>query len=468
MLVVNGNRERRPQTLVPIGACAVAAAAEAAGHETHFLDLCFARWPLRALRARLRRVQPEVIGLSVRNLDNCDAAAPVSYLPEVRALVQACRQQPGAVIVLGGAAVSLAPAAMLRTVGGDYAVVGEGERTFVAVLRALVQQADPAALPGVVAASAGIPETPAPLEMHLDTLPAVDYTRWLALSRYRACDAAYPLQTKRGCCFRCSYCRYAHLEGRDWRLREPAAVVEEAARAAATGLRLIEVVDSVFGLPTAHAIACCEAMHRRRLATALCTVDLHPTACVPELMQAMHAAGFTSVAVTAESGSEAMLAQMQKGFTVAELHRAAQTLRGLPAQKMWIFLVGAPGECEATLRETARFIGTLPATDFVYVNFGVRVLPGTALQQALIASGELDTELDLLPPYFYHSPQITPARAQEILAQSGFPAMRFVTMHDSAHWVLPLIQRLIAKTGLQPPYWRHLPGLNRLKQVLRL
>jgi len=466
VLIINGNRERTPQTLIPIGACCVASAVEAAGHETHFLDLTFSRLPALPVKSAVRRIRPEVIGLSLRNLDSCDAVTRHSDLPEMRAIAAMCRRHSDAVLVLGGPAVSLAPASMMRYLDGDYAVVGEGEHAFINLLRALEHGDDPATIPGVSRGGAAA-EPASPIE-RLDTLPPVDYSRWLTLRHYRAYDAAYPVQTKRGCRFGCSYCRYPYLEGRRWRLRDPEQVAEEVARGAASGLRHIEFVDSVFGLPAAHAVACCDAISRRQPGVALTTMELNPTACVPELVQAMNAAGFTTVAITAESGSDAMLAGMQKGFTTGDLHQAVQVLHGLRAQKLWIFLIGAPGEDEDTVRETARFIARLPAGDMVYVTFGVRVLPGTALQQALIASGELAVEEELLQPYFYLSPRIDAVKSRRLLEESGFPALRFVTLHDSTHWLLPTAQRVMAALGMKPPYWRHLRGMNRLRRWLHV
>jgi radical SAM superfamily enzyme YgiQ (UPF0313 family) len=359
---------------------------------------------------------------------------------------------------------------MLRYLDADYAVIGEGERAFVALLRALERGTDPAGIPGVLRARAEGTAAPtcAPWEEQLQRLPEVDFSRWLALPRYQAYDAAYPLQTKRGCQFHCNYCRYPYLEGHQWRLRDPAWVAEEVVRASLSGLRVVEFVDSVFGLPSAHIIACCEAVSRLPHSYALTAMELNPTACVPELMHAMNAAHFTSVAITAESGSDTMLAQMQKGFTRHDLYQAAHTLKTLQAQTMWIFMIGAPGECIETVQETAQFIATLPPTDFVYVTFGVRVLPGTALQRMLIETGELAADDDLLWPTFYHSPHIDPVHARAILTSSGFPALRFVTLHDSIHRLLPTAQRVMARLGMQPPYWRHLPWLNRARRLLHV
>ncbi|HEX2949174.1 MAG TPA: radical SAM protein [Armatimonadota bacterium] len=361
VLIINCNRERKPQTLLPLGACCIASAAAASGYDTHFLDLTFSPFPLHAVHSTVQRLQPDVIGLSIRNLDNCDAITPYSYLPEFRAIAAACRQYSHATLVLGGAAVSLIPGSMLRYLNGDYAIVGEGEHVFIAVLNALEQRSDPALIPGVVTPNEERQhQSIAPHETDLHAFPTVELAKWLSFRQYRAVDAAYPIQTKRGCQFHCSYCRYPFLEGHQWRLRDPAWVTEEVARAHASGLRVTEFVDSVFGVPTDHVIACCEAVSRLPQSGALCTMELNPSACVPELIAAMNAAHFSSVAITAESGSDAMLTRMQKGFTTHELRQSAQVLRDLTAQKLWIFMIGAPGECEATVRDTARFIATLP------------------------------------------------------------------------------------------------------------
>jgi radical SAM superfamily enzyme YgiQ (UPF0313 family) len=468
VLIVNCNRERAPQTLLPVGACCVAAATAAAGHETHLLDLCFARTPVRDMRVAMEKYRPDVVGLSIRNLDNCDAERPRSYLPEVKSIVEACRQD-GATLVLGGAAVSLAPAAMLRYLDCRLAVVGEGEQAFPGLLRTLAESADPASVPGVVVAGGdGVKAAPLVPGEHLDDFPPADFAHWLSLRHYRAHDAAYPVQSKRGCTCRCSYCVYPNLEGATWRLFPSERVADDVRRAGESGLRLVEFVDSFFGLPREHAIACCEEISRVSPSLPLCTMELNPAACVPELIQAMNTAGFSAVGITAESGSQIMLANMRKGFTVDRLHRAAEALRGLKARKMWIFMVGAPGECEATVRETARFIAVLPPGDLVFAAFGVRVLPGTALHQELLADGEITPDDELLWPRFYHSPLVSPSRAREILLESGFPSLNFVSLHDGEHRLLPIARCVLAGFGLRPPYWQHIPWLNLARRVLRV
>src|SRR5919112_6029216 len=75
VLLVSTNRERQPYPVVPNGLACVASALEAAGHDVRFVDLCFARDPARTAADAARAFRPEVIGVSVRNIDNSDAIA---------------------------------------------------------------------------------------------------------------------------------------------------------------------------------------------------------------------------------------------------------------------------------------------------------------------------------------------------------------------------------------------------------
>src|ERR1051325_1409544 len=115
VLLVSTNRERQPYPVVPNGLACVASALDAAGHAVEFLDLCFARDPSAAARESARKFRPDVIGVSVRNIDNSDAIALRHYTPEARDIMRELRAAaPKAKIVAGGAAFGVAPEALFR------------------------------------------------------------------------------------------------------------------------------------------------------------------------------------------------------------------------------------------------------------------------------------------------------------------------------------------------------------------
>ena len=70
VLFISPNAERLFMPTLPLGLALVAAATRWAGHETRFLDLLAAADPLNLVRQAIAEFRPEVIALSVRNVDN--------------------------------------------------------------------------------------------------------------------------------------------------------------------------------------------------------------------------------------------------------------------------------------------------------------------------------------------------------------------------------------------------------------
>jgi radical SAM superfamily enzyme YgiQ (UPF0313 family) len=134
---------------MPIGACMVAESAERAGHSVRLLDLMYVKDPLRAVSRMLESFAPDVIGISVRNIDNNDMRNPVLFVDELAPLAGLLRSQSHALIILGGAAVNIMPEELLRSSGVSFAVTGPGEVVFPEILKTLAVNGDIRKLPGV-------------------------------------------------------------------------------------------------------------------------------------------------------------------------------------------------------------------------------------------------------------------------------------------------------------------------------
>lgn len=469
VLIINTNRERSPHTLVPLGACLVASAARSAGHDVRFLDLTFERHAARAAASAVDGFQPHVVGLSVRNIDNCDFSSPRPLLATARRVAAACRSAGARTIVVGGAAVTTAPGAVIEYLRADYGIVGEGESSFPELLRVWESGGDPLYVPGVARALDEWTVASSPKAISdLSAIPSDSVGDWLNIGSYLRYDSAMPVQTKRGCQFHCSYCLYPTLEGEGVRLRDPEMVASEVSRASALGFRSVEFVDSIFNVPESHAVACCEAIARLPASVPLQTLELSPFGCSRDLVQSMNAAGFTAVGCTAESGSDAMLQSLGKGYSSEDIRRAAANLAHLRAVRLWIFMLGGPGECEATVSETARLIeSTFTPHDIVYVSCGIRILPETGLHRRAVMEGVVDPGDDLIRPSFYFSDLITPSRAMEIIYKSGFPTENIIRLGDGNSRFLPVAQRVGRMVGLAPPYWRLAPIWNRARHPVR-
>ncbi len=470
VLLVSTNRERQPYPVVPNGLACVASALDGVGHDVRFVDLCFARDPVAASTEAARGFDPDIIGVSVRNIDNSDAIALRHYTPEARAILQGLRRiSPRAKVIAGGAAFGVAPEALFRDLGVDYAVAGDGERASVALVDALTAGKPVGALPGVVRDRQGVVVfTPPGEEADLDSLPPPALHRWIDLGRYQRHGATVPIQTKRGCVYKCVYCTYRNVEGWGYRTRDPELVadeIEELNRNAR--VRHFDFVDSTFNSPPGHALQVCEAIARRKLDVQLDTTNFTPAVAPDDLLSAMRSAGFRSLGITAESASDAVLEKLEKGFNAAKVREVAERVEKHGLRTLWIFLVGGPGETAATVEETLEFARwRLGRGDAVYVTVGLRIYPGTTLHRIAIAEEFVPAGSSLLDPAFYFSRELsfdpTVARLKRFAADHP----RFMFSADSRSVVLPYLTRAASVLNLPRPHWRYMGLFQRVSRAV--
>lgn len=477
VLCINPNREQMPWPVIPVGLALVATALERAGHEVAFLDLTFSRDPARDVARAVRRDRPEMVALTIRNLDNCNFERPVFFLPEIRdAVVAQVREHaPDATLVVGGAAVNVCPGEILDYLAADYALVGEGEEALPALCKALEEKSEPRSLPGVLARRRGreLPlarasgEPPAGRAV-VSELGRGQWSlahRWVDVKRYAALGTPYSIQTKRGCALECSYCVYNAIEGRRYRLRDPVDVVDEIEDAIAHGVGHVELVDSTFNLPLSHARALCAELEKRRLPVELSTMGLNPAGVTDELVQAMKRAGFKTLMCTPESGAEVTLASLQKGFGKHAIERTAKALRDAEIPTWWFFLIGAPGETMDTVRETLAFCEEhIPPSHLVLFTTGIRVYAGTPLERHCRQTGWFAPDESVFEPSWYLSPELDIVELYDTLVKAAVTHPNWMTNAETvlSPTLATLMKRGFRAAGMKGPFWQHLPRLFSL------
>ena len=70
ILLISVNRERMPFPVFPLGLAYIAMALRKEGHQVEVMDLCFSQEISIDLNQTLHQFQPDLIGISLRNLDN--------------------------------------------------------------------------------------------------------------------------------------------------------------------------------------------------------------------------------------------------------------------------------------------------------------------------------------------------------------------------------------------------------------
>ncbi len=398
------------------------------------------------------------------NIDNGNMLNPQSMSGELPGLVEAIRAESSAPIVLGGAAVGVAPELLLRKCGADWAVLGNGETVFPALLDHFqtLKKSDP--IPGAACMIDGVFKmNPAPIDSLAPDFRVPDYARQLDVRAYRRQLATVPVQTKRGCPFECVYCTYPSIEGSRQRLWAPESVADAIERLARDGLRDIEFVDSLFNCPSEHALAVCEAIAKRGLDARLQTYDLSPLFLDEELVSAMERAGFCGVGITAESASDAALRGLRKGFCADDVRRAASVLRNHNIPTMWIFMFGGPGETESSVAETLDFAAScLGPRDTAFFTVGVRIYPGTRLEKIAREQGRLSiAPEDMLDPVFYVSPDIDAGWLARKVRAAARANPGFVTVDDTGSPAVSVANRFASAIGIRPPLFPHVVRIRR-------
>ena len=201
--------------------------------------------------------------------------------------------------------------------------------------------------------------------------------------RYRDFSKRLPFLTLvsgRGCFGQCNFCRDTPLmEGRRTRFRNPLLVSEEIGNDLAQypDLREIMFETDTFTASADHVRGVCESILRRgfhrRLSFACNTrVDMDLS-----LLPLMKRANFRLLVAGFEFGSQEALAITEKGITLEQSRAFAAETRRLGFKIHGCFMIGAPGETEATARETIDFAKSL-CIDTAQFS-GICVYPGTKM-----------------------------------------------------------------------------------------
>jgi radical SAM superfamily enzyme YgiQ (UPF0313 family) len=382
---------------LPVGLAYVAAHISTTRHELRVLDLMFAEHAVAETLAAVKGFGPEVVGLSIRNLDNQSYLNPVWYLPSIRMLIAQLRSASAAHIVCGGPGFSVLPGACFDYLGPDFGLAGDAAESFARLVDCLDAGDSPRELPGIVYREQGrtiVRESQ--FTTHFETLPRLDL---LDLRRYDKAGFGIGVITKLAPYY------YATAENRDvaWRIRPIEEILGELRWLQKDfGLRKIFFIDSGFNVPWHAAKAFCQALLQSELRFRWNSF-LRIGACDAELIGLMRRSGCSLALIN--SGLETAAT----GDAWAEVAAQVEHLTALCKQNGLPFALsasfGTPGETRSTVEQK---LALLRQTDPPYATLRVatRVLPYTPLATTALAEGLINSPSDLISPTFYLAPGV--------------------------------------------------------------
>jgi radical SAM superfamily enzyme YgiQ (UPF0313 family) len=397
VLFISANREDINMPTLPMGMGCVAAATQKDGHDVRFVDLLSADDIRAVINKTIDAFAPQVIGISIRNIDDQVMDSTQFMLDQAKEAVALCRTRSPAPIVLGGAGYSIFPQSALAYVDADMGIQGEGETAFTVLLKHIEQQADLSKVPGLYLPGRGL-QVKRTYIKDLDRLPFPEPSLLLSAGLQKE-RYWLPFQTRRGCPLDCSYCSTATIEGHLLRQRSPAAVVVGLTRWVAAGFNQVYFVDNTFNLPQSYALDLC-----RRLAAASLDITwrciLYPHKISENLVKAMARAGCREVSMGFESGDNGILQAMNKRFDTADIRRASKILADYGIRRMGFLLLGGPGETRESVAHSFDFVESLDL-DALKITRGIRIYPHTQLAKTAAEEGLIRADDDLLFPRFY-------------------------------------------------------------------
>lgn len=414
LTLINTNRMTPP--IAPIGLDYVAAAARRSGVEVELVDLGMTARPDAELDRYFAARQPELVGLTLRNVDDCFWPGAQWFLPELCQIVQRLRTLTDAPIVLGGVGFSIFAERIVELSGVEFGIRGDGEQAVVALVDALGCRRDFADVPGLVWRDQGRLRANRPAWPDVLDMPGgrdmVDNAAYFRLG------GQIGLETKRGCPRRCAYCADPVAKGPRSRLRDPAAVADEVESLLAQGIDMLHLCDAEFNLPPEHAMAVCDALIDRRLGRRMRWYAY--LAVVPfdaALAERMARAGCVGINFTSDAASATMLGVYRQPHRADDLARAVRLCRAAGIAVMLDMLLGGPGETPDTAAESISTFKQIDP-DCAGAGLGVRLYPDTEIPRLIAAQGPLETHpgvrrhyagpIDLVRPTFYISPALGP------------------------------------------------------------
>jgi radical SAM superfamily enzyme YgiQ (UPF0313 family) len=475
VLLINSNRFKHPWPVIPFGLCYIATVLEFnENHKVFFLDLCFSSDCEADIQKTIQSFNPDIIGVSIRNIDDTGGYNVHFLLEDVKTdVIDYCKKEFNGPIIIGGPSVGISGKEMLNYFDLEYAVRGDGETVMSEFVSRIENHLPLEGLKGLIIRREKIiiQDYEPNLVMDLNTLPFPKLLRYLNLEIYRRFGSPLLVQTKRGCGFKCAYCTYNQIEGNQFRLRDPGHIADEIEiLVKETGINHVEFADSIFNVPLSHAKQVLRSVIGKKLNLKLHTMGLTPAAVDEELIDLMKLAGFNEVDIGVESTSDIVLESLAKDFKLRDIIKTANLLRGKRIPATWFIILGAPVETRETVFETLNSLRKIISKwDLVFVSTGVRVYNGSPYADEMFSKDNHCTSDNFFRPVKIEPEKISLEEIRAITKNFSFryPNYYFYEKeHITPGWLLITGTFLLKLFRSSQPVWRLLILLKMMEKGL--
>lgn len=370
--------------MLPLGLGYIAGVAKKHGFDVEIIDSYAEDLTIDETVSRVLKNNSQVVGIST--------VTPT--VPSMLAIAKGIKDKSNGrppFIVSGGAHANIMPGQILETGFIDVAVRGEGELTFLELIKNIERNdKDFSAIRGISYKKEDkIFHNPDRQYVEdLDSLPYPAYELfkmhlYSAPLHWLVAEPAYQMIISRGCPFQCIFCGIKAL-GRVVRARSVENALDEIEFLHKNyGAKEIMLVDPAFPLSKNLGIEFCmkyikRGLHKKVFWVTETRVDVVDF----DLLKLMYKAGCRLVEFGIETGSEKTLKKIKKNTTLRQARNAIMWSKQAGLEVFSSFIIGFPGETLQDMQETVDFI---KSSDIDYPKVNLLVpYPGSAVYDDII------------------------------------------------------------------------------------
>jgi anaerobic magnesium-protoporphyrin IX monomethyl ester cyclase len=421
----------------PLGLAYIAAVLEKAQIPVSIIDAAVERLTPAQVVAAVRKINPRIVGITATT-NLFDSALQTARLIK--------EELPEIVIVLGGPHLNAMPRQAMEPDCFDIGVMGEGEITFLELIKAIESKKELATVNGIIFkrdAHLVFNQRREPIA-DLDSLP-FPARHLLPMKKYRPQPNDQLVVPKlsmiasRGCPYGCIFCD-KNTFGDRYRSFGPRYIVSEIKHLIDTwGARDIAFLDSTFTVDAGRVRGIIDEMKKEKIKVRwTCTVRANVV--TRELLRQMKDAGCWRIRLGIESGNDDVLRFIRKGITRQQAQNAACWASEAGLEPKGFFMIGHLTDTKERIEETIAFARSLPLKDVtVQIN---TPMPGTTQYDICRDYGTLLTED--AKEFSYWEPVFVPAGLTREYLESAYrrfyrsfylrPAIFWRHLRTLRHW----------------------------------
>jgi radical SAM superfamily enzyme YgiQ (UPF0313 family) len=371
VLLVFPGRYKAASPHVPLSLLHVASPLRREGYKVRILDMRMEDYK------HFRIGNPDFVGIS--SMSGLQIGYGLEFAEKLRT------ENPSCPIVWGGVHPSLLPEQTAASEYVDVVVRGEGELTIVELANKLTAGKPLDEVTGITYKSKGrVISNPDSQPIDLNEIPLDLPFDLLPMNRYPSFRAGrFHIQTSRGCPHACGFCYNSVFNKRKWRAKSAQRVLDEIEFILQKfpNVKCIDPIDDNFFVDRNRVESICKGIVKRGINVtwrANCRFDYLSTY-DRDFIHLLEKSGCVELDFGAETGSNRLLAFMDKDITPDQMIKSVDNLRkwGPSIEPYVSWMSGLPTETEEDLKETLDLMDRLSETNnktqhfciFIYTPF---------------------------------------------------------------------------------------------------